>query len=92
MKRWLAIGIPIAIGLAGMIDIARHRFDPEHPSFIECLLTVLLFVSLIAVVRSGLDRDIPMSTASRMIRVFGGGFWALLLLFGIAAQIWNALR
>lgn len=92
MKRWLGIGIPLAAGAAVLLEVARGRFDVERPSFAYCLLMVLLLVSLIAIVRSGLDRSVPMSRASRLIRVLGGGVWALLILLGMAVQVWNALR
>lgn len=64
----------------------------ERPSFAYCLLMVLLLVSLTSIVRSGLDRSVPMSRAGRLTRVLGGGIWALMILLGMVLQVWNALR
>ena len=90
--RWINIGIPIAIGVAVLVSVARHGFDPEHPSFWYCLLMVLVLVSLVSIIRRGLNRSIPMSASSRMIRVVGGSFWALMILGGMVVQLWRALR
>jgi hypothetical protein len=92
MKRWLGIGIPVAAAGAVLVEIARRKFDMDHPSFAYCLLMLLVFVSLIAIVRSGLDRSIPMSRTVRLVRVVGGGLWALMILLGMLAQVWSALR
>ncbi len=92
VRRWLNVGISVAIGVAVLVSIARGGFDPEHPSFWYCLLMVSVFVSLVSIIRSGLDRDVPMSTGSRLIRVIGGSLWALMILGRMVALVWKALR
>jgi hypothetical protein len=92
MRRWLNIGIPIAIGIACFVSVTRNGFDPEHPTFWYCLLMVMVVASLVSIIRRGLDRSIPMSKSNRLIRVIGGSIWALLILGGMAAQVWKALR
>jgi len=92
MQPWLHIGIPVAIGVAAVVSFARNGYDPDHPSFWYILLMVLVFASLVSIIRSRFDRSIAMSTSGRMIRVVGGSIWALILLAGIAVKVWTALR
>jgi len=92
MKARASILIVVAIGLTVMISIIRGTFDIERPSLAYCLLMTLVFVSLVLAVRSGLDRNIPMSTTSRIIRVVGGSIWALAIAGGMGIQIWKALH
>ncbi|MGA8270987.1 MAG: hypothetical protein WB919_05460 [Candidatus Sulfotelmatobacter sp.] len=84
--------IAIAIGAAVMISAIRGRLDPARPNFAYCLLMVLLVVSLAYIVRSGLDRSIPMSRTSRAIRVVGASLWGLAIVAGMAIQVWNAIH
>jgi FtsH-binding integral membrane protein len=72
MKARVGFIIVAAIGLTVMISIIRGTFDIDRPNLAYCLLMALVFVSLVSVVRSGLDRSIPMSKTSRVIRVLGG--------------------
>lgn len=92
MRRWHQIGIPVAIGFAAIVSFARNGLDPQHPSFWYCLLMVMVLVSLISIVRRALDRRVTMSTSSRLIRVIGGSIWALMILGGMAVQLWKALH
>jgi hypothetical protein len=43
--------------------------------------------SLIRIVRTGLDRSVPMNRSSRIIRVVGGGLWAAIIVVGMIVQI-----
>jgi hypothetical protein len=92
VRRWLNIGIPVAIGVAALVSFAHNGFDIDHPSFWYILLMVLVLVSLVSIVRRGLDPNVPMSKSSRLIRVIGGSIWALMILGGMAAKVWIALR
>jgi hypothetical protein len=92
MKARVSIIIIVAIGLTVLISTIRGGFDPEHPSLACCLLMVIVFVSLVSAVRSGLDRSIPMSRASRIVRVVGGSIWALAIVGGMAVQVWRAMH
>jgi len=75
-----------------MLSIVHGTFDIERPSLAYWLLMILVFVSLVSAVRSGLDRSLPMSATSRIIRVVGGSLWALAILAGMAIQVWKAFH
>ena len=66
--------------------------DFDEPPLWCCILMVAVLGSLIRIVISDLNRNAPMSRSSRIIRVVGGGFWALAILGGMAFQIFKALR
>ena len=92
MSPRLRIAIVVVIGLAVAISVIRDGFDPEHPSLAYCVLMVVVLVSLISAIRSGLNRSIPMSSTSRIIRVVGGSLWAFAILAGMTIQVWKALH
>ena len=92
MNPRLRIVIVVAIGLAVAISVIRGSFDPEHPSLAYCVLMVIVLVSLISAIRSGLNRSIPLSRTSRIIRVVGGSLWALAILAGMTIQAWKAFH
>ena len=81
-----------AVGVAVAWSVFHSGFDPDKPTFLYCLLMVIVLVSLVSIIRSGLDRTVPMSKTSRMIRVVGGSIWALAILAGMAIQVWRAIR
>ena len=92
MKAKVSTIIAVAIGLTVIVSIMRGGFDVERPSLAYCLLMTIVFVSLVSAVRSGLNRSIPMSTTSRIIRVVGGSLWALAILSGMTIQVWKAFH
>ena len=53
---------------------------------------MVVLASLIKVVISGFDRNLPLSRTSRIIRIVGGGLWALAMVVGMVVQIVTALR
>jgi hypothetical protein len=92
MKARASIIIVVAIGLTVLISIIRGTFDLDRPNLAYCLLMTLVFVSLVLAVRSGLDKSVPMSTTSRIIRIVGGSLWALAILAGMTIQVWKGLH
>jgi len=92
MKARVGVVIVVAIGLTVIVSIIRGGFDVERPSLAYCLLMIIVFFSLVSAVRSGLDKNIPMSTTSRIIRIVGGSLWALAILGGMTIQVWKALH
>ena len=76
---------------ARVICLRMIDFDKPLPLW-YCILMVAVLASLIRIVIGGLNRNAAMSRSSRLIRVVGGGFWALAVLGGMAFQIFKALR
>ena len=66
--------------------------DFYRPPLWYCILIMVVLASLIKVVISGFDRTLPLSRTSRLIRIFGGGLWALAIIAGMVAHIVIALR
>jgi hypothetical protein len=92
MKARVNVIIVVAIGLAVIISIVQGSFNVQRPSLVYCLLMTVVLASLVSAVRSGLDKNIPMSATSRIIRVVGGSFWALAILAGMTIQAWIAFH
>ena len=65
-----------------MPDFAHHRIPLWY-----CILMMAVLFSLIRIVRTGLDRSVPMNRSSRIIRVVGGGLWAAIIVVGMIVQI-----
>jgi hypothetical protein len=66
-------------------------FDKPLPLWYWILMVAVLF-SLIRAIASGLNHDIPMSRTSRFIRVVLGSLWAVMIVLGMALNIWKAYR
>jgi hypothetical protein len=49
----------------------------------------LVLIALGNATRTGLNREICLSRTSRIIRVVGGSWWALVILAGMAIQLWH---
>lgn len=59
MKHRLAVIIPVIVGMAILASIVRGDLDRERPSLAYCLLMII--VTLVYAVRTGLDHSIAMS-------------------------------
>jgi hypothetical protein len=66
-------------------------FDKPLPLWYWILMVSVLF-ALIPAVADGLNRNIPLSRTGSFIRVGLGGFWAILIIVGMALNIWKAYR
>jgi len=66
-------------------------FDKPLPLWYWILMVAVL-VSLFRAVASGFNREIQMSRTSRFIRVVLGSLWAVLIILGMAVQVWKAYR
>jgi hypothetical protein len=91
MKAKVGVLIVVANRADVIVSIIRVGFDVERPSLAYCLLMTIVFFSLVSAVRSGLDKNIPVSTTSRIIRIVGGSLWALAILGGMTIQVWKGI-
>jgi hypothetical protein len=66
-------------------------FDKPLPLWYWILMVAVLF-SLIRAIASGLNGEVPMSRTSRFIRVVLGSLWAVMIVLGMALNIWKAYR
>lgn len=62
------------------------------PPLWQWVLGLIVLVALFRVVRDGFDKNVPLSTTNRYIRVVGGSIWACMIILGMLFWLWNALR
>jgi hypothetical protein len=62
----------------------------KHPLW-QWILMLGVLAALFLAVRSGFDKNVPMSRTSRCIRVVGGSIWAGIILLGMILELWQSL-
>jgi hypothetical protein len=63
----------------------------KHPLW-QWILSLVVLVALFRAVRDGFDKNVPLSNASRFIRIVGGSLWAGMILLGMLFELWKAIQ